>query len=259
MTLICFASPKGGVGKTMLAANLAGQLVRAGVRQVMALDLDPQDTMRLHFGISLGQRHGVMARLDRPSEWSEAVVNSRSGVMVMPYGAASFESVLEHNALLAARPELLWAPLRQLTADPATVVIVDTAPGPSPALAAILPEADTVVSVLNADAASLALLKDVKTGACYGVPQALASGRGRPRHRVIVNQFDPLSRLATSVMQGITSVLATELLGIVYRDEHVAEALIAQKLVGDYAPFSRAAADLSAATQQMIAGMRATP
>ena len=39
MPLICVCSPKGGVGKTTLAANLAWALARAGSK-VLALDFD---------------------------------------------------------------------------------------------------------------------------------------------------------------------------------------------------------------------------
>ena len=46
MPLICFASPKGGVGKTTLAANVACELERAG-KEVVALDVDPQNALRL--------------------------------------------------------------------------------------------------------------------------------------------------------------------------------------------------------------------
>jgi cellulose biosynthesis protein BcsQ len=52
MPLLCLASPKGGVGKTTLAANLACGLAGLGAR-VVALDLDPQNALRLHFGVPL--------------------------------------------------------------------------------------------------------------------------------------------------------------------------------------------------------------
>ena len=59
MPLICFASPKGGVGKTTLAANIADALRRQG-RRVLAMDFDPQNTLRLHFGVGLSDTAGFM-------------------------------------------------------------------------------------------------------------------------------------------------------------------------------------------------------
>ena len=52
MPLICVCSPKGGVGKTTLAANLAYSLARTGSK-VLALDFDVQNALRLHFGVPL--------------------------------------------------------------------------------------------------------------------------------------------------------------------------------------------------------------
>lgn len=48
MPLICVCSPKGGVGKTTLAANLAYSLARTGSK-VLALDFDVQNALRLYF------------------------------------------------------------------------------------------------------------------------------------------------------------------------------------------------------------------
>ncbi len=62
MPLICVCSPKGGVGKTTLAANLAWALARAGSK-VLALDFDVQNALRLHFGVPPQRR----ARLCRES------------------------------------------------------------------------------------------------------------------------------------------------------------------------------------------------
>ena len=46
MKVITVVSAKGGVGKTTLAANLASVLAARG-RRVIALDLDPQNALRL--------------------------------------------------------------------------------------------------------------------------------------------------------------------------------------------------------------------
>ncbi|UWN51868.1 Septum site-determining protein MinD [Alcanivorax sp. ALC70] len=49
MALISVDSPKGGVGKTTCAANLAYGIRRLGYR-VAVIDFDPQNALRLHFG-----------------------------------------------------------------------------------------------------------------------------------------------------------------------------------------------------------------
>ena len=62
MPIVCFASPKGGVGKTTLAANIAGRLAQTGQR-TLVLDLDPQNALRLHFGIPLSDPAGYTCLL----------------------------------------------------------------------------------------------------------------------------------------------------------------------------------------------------
>lgn len=61
MPLICVCSPKGGVGKTTLAANLAYSLARTGSK-VLALDFDVQNALRLHFGVPLSDERGSWRR-----------------------------------------------------------------------------------------------------------------------------------------------------------------------------------------------------
>ena len=58
MKVIAVVSAKGGVGKTTLAANLASVLATSG-RRVIALDLDPQNALRLHFGVPLDSIDGL--------------------------------------------------------------------------------------------------------------------------------------------------------------------------------------------------------
>lgn len=61
MPLICVCSPKGGVGKTTLAANLAYSLARTGSK-VLALDFDVQNALRLHFGVPLNMSGAMWRR-----------------------------------------------------------------------------------------------------------------------------------------------------------------------------------------------------
>ena len=62
MKVITVVSAKGGVGKTTLAANLASVIAARG-RRVLALDLDPQNALRLHF------RNWVMKDVAPPPNW----------------------------------------------------------------------------------------------------------------------------------------------------------------------------------------------
>jgi chromosome partitioning protein len=59
MTVIAVISPKGGVGKTTVAVNLASTLA-AGGRAVRLVDLDPQNALRLHLGADPADPGGLV-------------------------------------------------------------------------------------------------------------------------------------------------------------------------------------------------------
>jgi cellulose synthase operon protein YhjQ len=241
MPLICFASPKGGVGKTTLSANLADALQRSG-RRVLAMDFDPQNTLRLHFGIPLTDMGGFTADLPRRPDWRACVRETASGVAVLPHGATELRGALGLAAALERDPELLAAPMRSILSDPNLIVIADTPPGPSHALAVLVPMASMVVAVLQAEAISAALIPDIDSGRFLGSGTMAALFAGRLR--VVLNEVDLSSRLSRAAADAVARHLGPRLLGAVSRDETLAEALACQKLVQEIAPDSRAAEDI---------------
>jgi cellulose synthase operon protein YhjQ len=241
MPLLCLASPKGGVGKTTLAANLAWELARHGAR-VVALDLDPQNALRLHFGISLNDGAGLMPMLRRRGAWRGALRQTASGVLLLPYGIAGMATALVDAGMMAGATDMLTPILREILADPATILIVDTPPGPSAGLGTVLHLTDVLVTVLLADATSIALIPTVEQGRAYGP----AFGNGiAARHGFVLNQVSPLSRLARATTEAVSRHLGERLLGTVSRDESVAEAIASQQSVFGFSPASRGAQDIA--------------
>ena len=252
MPLLCFASPKGGVGKTTLAANIAGTISRSG-RRVVALDLDPQNALRLHFGIPLHDRHGFACRLAERPDWRSCLRMTAGGIGLLPFGPATAAGAMSLAASVAADPALLAASVDDILADPGVCLVVDTAPGPSPFLAALLPNADLIVTVLLVDAASISLVPAIENGAAFGDGGAGGDASLARRLAFALNQFDPRTRLAGSIAQAASRHLGSRLLGMVYRDEHVAEASAAQKLLADYAPGSKATYDVAELARNIVA------
>jgi len=240
LPLICLASPKGGVGKTTLAANLAHALRRAGW-PVVALDLDPQNALRLHFGIPLADTAGFLAEPGR--DWRSALRPTAAGVDLLPHGTTDLRGALATAGALEREPELIAAPLRALLADPALVVVADTPPGPSHALSALAPLASLVIAVLLADAASTALLPDIESGRFLG--RGTLGNLYATRLRVVLNQVDYHSRLSIASAEAMAAHLGPRLLGAVARDEALAEALACQRLLAECAPASAAAQDIA--------------
>ncbi len=238
MPLICFASPKGGVGKTTLSANIADLLRQSG-RTALALDLDPQNALRLHFGVPPGDLGGFNGQLPRRPDWRAALRQAASGTLLLPHGAIELRDALEHSLALERDPALLAAPLREMLADPRVVVVADMPPGPSQALAILMPMAALVVTVLQSEAISAAMLGEIEAGRFLGNGTMAALFAGRLQF--VLNGVDLRSRLSRLAAEAVARHLGPRLLGAVSRDEAVGEALAAQRLV---APGSRAGADL---------------
>lgn len=241
MPLIAFASPKGGVGKTTLAANVADALRRSG-RTVLALDLDPQNALRLHFGVPLHETGGFMADLPRRPDWRALVRRTAAGVMLLPHGAIELRAALEQALMLEREPAALALPLREMLADPNLLVVADLPPGPSQVLAVAAPLAAVVVTVLQSEAISAAMLNEVESGRFLGGGTMAALYGGRLQF--VLNGVDLRSRLSRSAAEVVARHLGPRLLGAVSRDEAVAEALAEMRLVQEMAPASAAAGDL---------------
>jgi cellulose synthase operon protein YhjQ len=249
MPLVCFASPKGGVGKTTLAANVADQLAQMGHR-VIALDLDPQNSLRLHFGVGLHDPGGYTAGIAHQPDWRAALRTTPHGAVLLPYGQADFHGSLLLAEQLTMDPAVLAAPLRDMLAEPDRIVVADTMPGPSAQLSAALGLTDLLVTVLLADALSVSLIGGIEDGRAYnsGLDSA---GLQAGRTGFVLNQIEPRTRLGGSIAAAAARHLGPLLLGTVYRDENVAEAVAAQKPVVEYAPASKAAADIAALANEI--------
>ncbi|MDB5370900.1 MAG: Cellulose synthase operon protein YhjQ [Roseomonas sp.] len=241
MPLICFASPKGGVGKTTLSANVTDLLRRNG-RIPLALDLDPQNSLRLHFGMPVTDQAGFCANLQRRPEWRQHLRQAASGTLLLPHGAIELRQSLEHAVALEREPGLLAAPLRDILADPRVVVVADMPPGPSQALAILMPMASLVVTVLQSSAISAAMLNEIEAGRFLGSGTMAALFAGRLQF--VLNGVDMNSRLSRGAAEAVARHLGPRLLGAISQDDAVAEALASQRLVHEVAPHSRAAEDM---------------
>ncbi len=254
MPLIALSSPKGGVGKTTIAAHVAA-LLRGRGYSVIAIDLDPQNALRLHLGLPMSAEAGFMNQIDLRPDWRHTAMKAPSGVNVLPFGAIDPRRVLELAGLLFAEPELLAAPLRDMMAVPGTVVVLDLPPGHGAALEAVLPLVDLICLVLLADAGSAALLPQVVSGQVFG--RGTLAGRFVERMGVVMNQADFGNPLSAAVMDCAIRALGHRLLGAVCHDPALAEALAEKRMltVGE----SGAGEDLAVLTDRIVSLLRLPP
>ncbi len=251
MPLIAFASPKGGVGKSTLAAHVAAGLVQRG-HKVLAIDFDPQNALRLHLGQAMADEAGWLCQIDRHPDWRTLVRRTASGVDLLPFGASEPRRAMELAALLINEPELLAGPVRTMLEQPGLVVVVDTPPGPSPALEAVIPMADLICMVLLADAGSAALIPQVASGQVFG--RGTLAARLATRTVVVVNQVDLDQPLGDAVMNCAVRILGPRLLGAVCNDPALAEALAEKHLLSE--DEADAGTDLALLTDRIAARLR---
>ena len=175
MPLVCFASPKGGVGKTTLTATVGLALQRLGWR-VLAIDLDRQNALRLHFELSSDDLPGIADESNGRRDWSDLVVETRSGVYLIPFGAAPAAHCLRLERFAGENPGWIRGQLEPFFEHRDLVLVLDMPSGPSSYGVAIDPIADLQVAVLLADPLSLALLPRMQARDFLVEEAALSSG-----------------------------------------------------------------------------------
>lgn len=233
----------------MVAAHLADELRRAGASEVVALDLDPQNALRLHFGVPMAHKFGLSTCIGSQLSWQDAAIRTSNDILLYPFGSQPLHAQAEFDRAIRSRPDLIATEIGAFASQPGTIVIVDTAPGYSVAFSSILPMADIVLSVMTAEASCISLVPDIHSASCYGISVAETA---RFEHRVVVNRFDPLNRVSAMAMPQIARRFGSMHLGTICRDEHVGEAFASQRLVQHYAPYSRAAADIELVGTRLI-------
>jgi cellulose synthase operon protein YhjQ len=248
MPLLCFTSPKGGVGRTMLAATVGVALRRLG-RRVLAIDLDRQNALRLNFDLP-EELHGIAGEIGSCRGWEDLAVETPAGVHLIPFGVASSADALRVHAHVAQNPGWLRQRLTPFLEQPDLVVVMDMPAGPSAFNAEVDALADLHLLPLLTDAMSLALLPRLQQG-----DYLLAGGERLPLVGYVLNQVDSRRQLCRDVLALGRDILGASLYGMIHQDEAVAEAAACQMTVLDYAPDSVASQDVMAIAQRVNAGL----
>lgn len=252
MKVLAIASAKGGVGKTTVTANLATALSHAG-QPVLVADLDPQNALRLHFGLDPQAIDGLSRATLAGSSWRANCERSDRGVAVMSYGVLNEDDRTLFEEHLAANPAWLREHLENLGMVRHAIVLIDTPPGPSVYLRQALATADMALLVTLPDAASYATLPMMES-----LVDSYTDGRDDYQgHLHLINQADATRQLSADVAQVMRGLFGERFVGSVHRDQSVAEALAYDQSVFDYAQDSQAAADLMEIAKTVLARLSA--
>ncbi|MEO1368277.1 MAG: ParA family protein, partial [Acidobacteriota bacterium] len=147
---LAVASPKGGVGKTTLALNLAHALARRRWR-VLLVDADPQGGIGLSLGGSLPTRPGladlVAGRIESVADATLTTREERLSIVprgqLSPIDIGAYASALEGGSALRR----LFEP----AAADYDLVIFDTPSGLGPVTVDVLRASDGVLMPLQAE------------------------------------------------------------------------------------------------------------
>lgn len=245
MRTIAIVSAKGGVGKSSMAANISVALLKKQ-HPTLLIDLDPQNALRQHFGLS-NVSYGLAQATLAQQNWRDAVVTTDSSVSLLPYGNINEEERLAFEAYLDHEAEWPKSELRELDLKPESVVIFDTPPGPSIYLQQVLKTVDFAIVVTLADMASLATLPTMERMLdeySRVRPEFLGAG-------YIVNQKNSSLPLNRDVHAIVKRTLLPQLIGSVHEDQAVRDALAQHTDTLRFSPYSQAAADIQACASRI--------
>ncbi len=237
MPVISICSPKGGVGKTTLSANLAHVFAQAGTK-VVAVDFDPQNAMRLYFGIPLSDERGHINKVESDSDWIDSVMNVGKNLFVLPFG----KSTNEQRTLLdrkLADPGYLKNYQSSIFCNPEILVICDFPPGFSMALKAITAVTDVTLIPLLADAASITLFTQIQSGQMLDRPFD-----DDQSYYLVLNHVDNRIKLNREIQDFVQTNFADHLLGMIHADTSVLEAAALQQPIRDFNHNSAAGFDI---------------
>jgi len=219
MPLILVHSPKGGVGSTFVAAQLALHLARKG-HQVSAIDFTFQDSLKLFFNMLPSQ-----SLLDMVDTQSEALVVS--GVSLANGHTLSRDPAF-HDLLLQTDGTPFGGD---------RITIADVASDDRALKALLLPHAVLHICVLMPRPASLATLTKIEPG----TPAVELK-----KTVFVLNHLDDRRRLSRDTHSFVRELFGPQLIGTIRRDEAVNEALAMFEPIEKFAPTSAVLPDLLA-------------
>lgn len=154
--VVALVSVNGGVGRSTLVTALSSGLQRLG-ESVVALDLDPQNALRHHFGVS-SSVPGVGRTSLRNAQWAQTQQPGFAGCQVITFGDTDSQQRENLQRWLKREPGWLAQRLSALNLSERHTVIIDTPAGNNVYCNQALSVADVVLVVAQADAASLGTL-----------------------------------------------------------------------------------------------------
>lgn len=261
--VVAVVGAKGGVGRTSVVANLSTALAHGGL-SVLALDLDPKNSLHPHFGFDPADMSGVARAALAQQPWADcirpcvpgpAVAEGNYVLKVLSHGLLDDTDYQRFEQQITADPFWLQRHLHQLNLPSSTVVLIDLPTHPSPVVRQALQIAHFVVGVTLADPASYLCMPQMeRLIRTHCAPRADFLGHG-----YLINQVDHSSKLGQDIARLLRQQHASHVLGLIHRDQSVPEALACDTNVLDYDAEALASHDFFAFAGRLCKMLAAQP
>lgn len=216
--VVAVVSANGGVGRSTLVTALSSGLQRLG-ESVVALDLDPQNALRQHFGVD-HELPGIGRGSLINAKWETLLQTGFAGCQVMPFGDIDIQQQENLQRWMTREPNWLAQHLSALGLSERHTVIIDTPAGNNVYLHQALNVADHVLVVLQPDAACLGTLDQMDA-----LLAPYLERERSPRCHFVINQLDEHSAFSLDMVDAFKQRLDENLLEVIHRDPSVSEAL----------------------------------
>jgi cellulose synthase operon protein YhjQ len=243
---VAFISGKGGVGKSTVCANLAAALAKRS-KKVVVIDLDPQNSQRLHLGLNADE----IAGLSREGIDVSSLFDSPFGVHFIPFGRVTDVDLEQFAFQLSQNSQWLRDRINSLAICEFDYVFVDTPPGASVYVEQALKAANRSIVVTLPDAASFVTLEQTnQLIAHHTVSNLQYEGTFR-----LINQMPKESRLAHQMRDAIFADKTTPVVPLViHKDPSVPQSLAYERPVTEYRASSIASLDFQHLADWLMEG-----
>ncbi|HCT07391.1 MAG TPA: cellulose synthase operon protein YhjQ [Pseudomonas sp.] len=215
--VVALVSINGGVGRSTLAAALSSGLQRQG-ESVVALDLDPQNALRHHFGVSAALP-GIGRTSLQHGQWRPLQQAGFAGCQMIAFGDTTEQQQENLHRWLKQETGWLARHVADLGLNERQTLIIDTQAGNNVYFHQALSIADVVVIVAQADAASLGTLDqmEVLLAPYLSHPKA-------PRVHYVINQLDEDNAFSLDMLEAFKQRLGSAPMEV-HHDAAISEAL----------------------------------
>ncbi|KAE9650212.1 cellulose synthase operon protein YhjQ [Pseudomonas fluorescens] len=245
-TVVALVSVNGGVGRSTLATALSSGLQRLG-ESVVALDLDPQNALRQHFGVD-HELPGLARSSLLNTPWNTILQSGFAGCQVIPFGDADTQQQENLQRWLTREPKWLAQRLAALDLSERHTVIVDTPAGNNVYLHQALSVADIVLVVAQPNAACLGTLDQLDALLAPHLERARP-----PRCHLVINQLDENSAFNLDMLDAFKLRRSDYPLEVIHRDPAISEGLAFSTDPLDNAVTSLAGDDINDLCRLLIA------